>query len=45
MKRFKERHQEYRNALFRLKEALQKEENDIIIDGVLHRFEFTFELA
>lgn len=33
------------NATERLKEALQKEENDIVIDGTLHRFEFTFELA
>lgn len=33
------------NAAQRLKEALQKKENDIVIDGTLHRFEFTFELA
>lgn len=45
MKRFAERKQEYNNALNRLKEALQKEDDDVIIDGILHRFEFTFELA
>ena len=28
-----------------VKEALKQEENDIVIDCVLHRFEFTFELA
>lgn len=32
-------------ATNRLKEALQEEENDLNIDGVLHRYEFTFELA
>lgn len=45
MKRFNERKEEYFNALARLQEALDAETNDIIIDGVLHRFEFTFELA
>lgn len=47
MKRFEERKIEYSNALFRLKEALKENENenDIVIDGVIHRFEFTFELA
>ena len=29
----------------RLQEALNLEADDIIIDGVLHRFEFTFELS
>ena len=33
------------SATERLKEALQKKENDIVIDGTLHRFEFTFEFA
>ena len=33
------------NATERLKEALQEKESDIVIDGTLHRFEFTFELA
>lgn len=45
MKRYEERKQELLNATERLKEALQEKENDIIIDGTLHRFEFTFELA
>jgi len=45
MGRFEERRKEYSNAVGRLKEALEEKENDIIIDGVLHRFEFTFELA
>ena len=29
----------------RLGEALQEKETDLVIDGVLHRFEFTFELS
>lgn len=45
MKRFDERKQEYSNAINRLSEAIQEEETEIVIDGVLHRFEFTFELA
>jgi len=45
MKRYEERKQELLNATERLKEALQEKESDIIIDGTLHRFEFTFELA
>ncbi len=45
MKRFEERKQDLINATNRLKEALQQEVNNIIIDGTLHRYEFTFELA
>lgn len=45
MKRFEERKQDLKNAKNRLKEALDEEENDLNIDGVLHRYEFTFELA
>ena len=45
MNRFNERKVDFNNALNRLEEALNVEENDIVIDGVLHRFEFTFELA
>ena len=45
MKRYEERKKELFNATQRLKEALQEKENDIVIDGTLHRFEFTFELA
>lgn len=45
MKRFEERKQDYSNAVDRLKEGLQEEETRLAIDGILHRFEFTFELA
>ncbi len=45
MKRYEERKQELLNATERLKEALQENESEIVIDGTLHRFEFTFELA
>ena len=45
MKRFEERKQDLINATNRLKGALNEEESDLIIDGVLHRYEFTFELA
>ena len=45
MRRYNERKQELVKATERLKEALQVEENEIVIDGALHRFEFTFELA
>lgn len=45
MKRFKERKADYHKAVIKLQEALNEQETEIIIDGVLHRFEFTFELA
>lgn len=52
MSRFEQRKADYKNALNKLEEALKEDidnlsENakDVIIDGVLHRFEFTFELA
>ena len=45
MNRFQERLADYKNAVDRLEEALKEPESEIIIDGVLHRFEFTFELA
>lgn len=45
MKRFEERKEDLKNATKRLEEALQEEATDIVIDGILHRFEFTFELA
>ena len=45
MKRFEERKEDLINATKRLEEALQEEATDIVIDGILHRFEFTFELA
>ena len=45
IKRYKESKRNLLNATERLKEVLQEKENDIVIDGTLHRFEFTFELA
>ena len=52
MSRFEQRKTDYKNALNKLEEALKENidnlsENakDVIVDGVLHRFEFTFELA
>lgn len=53
MNRFEERKKDYENALEKLEEAFNEEiiKNvneeglQIIIDGALHRFEFTFELA
>lgn len=45
MERFKQRREDFNNALERLEESVIEEPTDIIIDGCLHRFEFTFELA
>jgi nucleotidyltransferase substrate binding protein (TIGR01987 family) len=52
MSRFSQRQADYKSALAKLEEALSENIEDlsenakqIIIDGVLHRFEFTFELA
>lgn len=45
MERFKERKQDLIKASNRLEEALSEGISDLAIDGVLHRFEFTFELA
>lgn len=46
MERFNQRLEEYTNALNRLKEGLKKSaDDDLYIDGILQRFEFTFELA
>ncbi|MCI8486301.1 MAG: nucleotidyltransferase [Clostridia bacterium] len=45
MERFRQRKEDFLNALDRLLEALNTEINDITIDGILHRFEFTFELS
>lgn len=44
--RWKQRKEDLKNAVTRLQEALyEKNATDIVIDGVLHRFEFSFELA
>lgn len=45
MERFEERKQDLIKASNRLEEALTEGISDLAIDGVLHRFEFTFELA
>lgn len=52
MSRFEERYSDYKKALNKLKSALEEnieelneEQRQIVIDGTLHRFEFTFELA
>ncbi len=45
MERFEERKQDLIKASNRLEEALSEGISDLAIDGVLHRFEFTFELA
>jgi len=44
--RWRERFGDYKKAVGRLQEALKKEEfNELEKDGVIQRFEFTFELA
>ncbi len=45
MKRFEERKEDLKKAINKLNEALKEEVTDLEIDGILHRFEFTFELA
>lgn len=45
LKRLEERRMDFENAFKRLEEALKENETEIAIDGTLHRFEFTFELA
>ena len=45
MTRYEQRKQDFENALSRLEESLEMETSDIVVDGILHRFEFTFELS
>ena len=45
MKRLEERRKDLDNAINKLKEGLMEEPDELRIDGVLQRFEFTFELA
>ena len=46
METFNHKYENYSNALCRLKESLKIEEPDEVhIDGIIQRFEFTFELA
>jgi nucleotidyltransferase substrate binding protein (TIGR01987 family) len=41
-----ERLTNYRKAIGRLKEALERDESDeLVLDGVIQRFEFTYELS
>ena len=43
-KKLEERKQDFFKALSRLEEALKKDlSDDIIVDGIIQRFEFTFE--
>ena len=45
--RIKEVYEDFKNALGRLKEALEEDasRSSIVVDGTIKRFEFTFELA
>ena len=43
MTRFEQRREDYFNALERLKEAVKQGDSDIIIDGILHRFELAWK--
>ncbi len=45
MNRFEQKREDFYNALTRLEESLVENPTDLIVDGCLHRFEFTFELA
>ena len=45
MKRFEERKEDLKKVTNKLNEALRGDASDLEIDGILHRFEFTFELA
>ena len=46
MQRYEERREDLKNAYERLKEGLAIEKpDDLHLDGILQRFEFTFELA
>lgn len=45
MKRFEERKDDLKKTTNKLNEALRGDASDLEIDGILHRFEFTFELA
>ena len=43
--RFEEQREQFLRAIERLREALAENENDLIRDAVIQRFEFTFEMA
>lgn len=44
MNRSRERFEDFCKALNKLNEAMQEEPTEIVIDGTLQRYEFTFEL-
>lgn len=46
-KRIEQEYQDFKNALERLKEALEKDatQESVFVDGTIQRFEFTFEQA
>ena len=45
MKRYEERRDDLAKAIASLRAGLEEPATELAIDGVLHRFEFTFELA
>ncbi|AFV12544.1 nucleotidyltransferase, nucleotide binding domain protein [Thermacetogenium phaeum DSM 12270] len=46
IERLREKREAYRKAVLRLKEALDEDSsNPLLYDGVIQRFEFTYELA
>ena len=45
MIRYKERFEDFEKALAKLKQAFLEEPTELVIDGTLQRYEFTFELA
>lgn len=45
MERFLQRKSDFTKAVISLKQGLLEPESEIVIDGILHRFEFTFELS
>ena len=45
MIRYKERYEDFEKALEKLKQAFLEEPTELVIDGTLQRYEFTFELA
>ena len=45
MIRYKERLEDFEKALKKLKQAFLEDPTELVIDGTLQRYEFTFELA